>query len=151
MWPAIQRFPTSFGSGPQNFPGAIFKDATEVSDKIIKCIELLRTDNIIENDLSLRDTYNKYLHPEILDTTNPKIWEHLAAGDVLDVFQFNEGSGLAIAKKLRPSNPIEMTGANALMRLMSEKGKESQQDRYARIQKQGLTCSKWNKSRNRKN
>jgi DNA polymerase III alpha subunit len=33
---------------------------------------------------------------------------------------------------------MEMTAANAMMRLMSEKGKESQQDRYVRIQKQGL-------------
>ena len=111
---------------------------TEVSDKIIKCLELLQNDGIIENNLSLREIYNKYLHPETIDTTDKRIWEHLAAGDILDVFQFNEGSGLAIAKKVRPSNPIEMTCANALMRLMSEKGKESQQDRYARIQKQGL-------------
>jgi DNA polymerase-3 subunit alpha len=33
---------------------------------------------------------------------------------------------------------MEMTAANAMMRLMSEKGKESQQDRYVRIQSQGL-------------
>ena len=31
-----------------------------------------------------------------------------------------------------------MTAANAMMRLMSEKGTESQQDRYARIKEQGL-------------
>ena len=31
-----------------------------------------------------------------------------------------------------------MTAANAMMRLMSEKGKESQQDRYARIKSQGI-------------
>ena len=34
---------------------------------------------------------------------------------------------------------MEMTAANAMMRLMSEKGKESQQDRYVRIQKKGLS------------
>lgn len=111
--------------------------ATEVSDKIIKCFELLHEDNVIE-DLSLRETYNKYIHPEVIDTTEEDIWRHLAQGDVLDVFQFNGGVGLAIAKKLKPSNPLEMTAANAMMRLMSEKGVESQQDRYARIQKQGI-------------
>ena len=92
---------------------------TEVSDKIIKCLELLKNDNIIENNLSLREIYNKYLHPEVLDTTDNKIWEHLAAGDILDVFQFNEGSGLAIAKKLRPSNPLEMTAANAISNIVA--------------------------------
>ena len=110
---------------------------TEVSDKIIKCFELLIDDKQIEQD-SLRNIYNKYIHPEIIDTTNASIWSHLAAGDILDVFQFNSGVGLAIAKKLKPKNPLEMTAANAIMRLMSEKGKESQQDRYYRIQKTGI-------------
>lgn len=110
---------------------------TEVSDKIIKCFELLETDNRIEKD-TLRNVYNKYIHPEVIDTSDQRIWDHLAAGDVLDVFQFNSGVGLAIAKKLKPQNPIEMTAANAMMRLMSEKGKESQQDRYYRIQQNGI-------------
>ena len=110
---------------------------TEISDKIIKCFELLVADKVIE-DLSLRELYNKYIHPEVMDTTDQRIWDHLAAGDVLDVFQFNTGVGLAIAKKLKPQNPMEMTAANAMMRLMSEKDKESQQDRYVRIQRLGL-------------
>ena len=110
---------------------------TEISDKIIKCFEMLENENVIPQD-TLRNTYNKYLHPEVIDTTDQRIWDHLAAGDVLDVFQFNTGVGLAIAKKLKPQDPMEMTAANAMMRLMSERGKESQQDRYARIQKQGL-------------
>ena len=111
---------------------------TEISDKIIKCFELLVADKVIP-DLSLRELYNKYIHPEVMDTTDKRIWDHLAAGDVLDVFQFSTGVGLAIAKKLKPQNPMEMTAANAMMRLMSEKGKESQQDRYVRIQRRGLT------------
>ena len=110
---------------------------TEISDKIIKCFELLVEDNVIEK-MNLRDLYNKYIHPEVIDTSDQRIWEHLAAGDVLDVFQFSTGVGLAIAKKLKPQNPMEMTAANAMMRLMSEKDKESQQDRYVRIQNQGL-------------
>ena len=111
--------------------------ATEISDKIIKCFEMIAGDGVIPED-TLRNTYNKYLHPEVIDTTDKRIWDHLAAGDVLDVFQFNTGVGLAIAKKLKPRDPMEMTAANAMMRLMSERDKESQQDRYARIQKQGL-------------
>jgi DNA polymerase-3 subunit alpha len=110
---------------------------TEMSDKIIACLELLEQDGVIDS-MGLRDCYEKYLSPENLDTSNPEIWKHLAAGDVLDVFQFSTGVGLAIAKKLQPKNPLEMTAANAMMRLMSEKGTESQQDRYARIKAQGL-------------
>ena len=87
--------------------------STETTDKLIKCLDLLVEYNQIEKD-SLRNLYNKYLHPEKLDTTNPKLWEALAEGSVLDVFQFNSGVGLAIAKKVKPQNPIEMTAANAL-------------------------------------
>ena len=110
---------------------------TDISDKIITCFDLLKSDKVIEN-IGLREFYNKYIHPEVLDVSQPALWDHLAAGDVLDVFQFSGGVGLAIAKKLQPRNPLTMTAANAMMRLMSEKGKESQQDRYARIQLQGI-------------
>lgn len=110
---------------------------TEISDKIITCLELLKKDEVISYK-NLREAYNTYLHPEILDTTRAEIWSHLEAGDILDVFQFNEGSGLAIAKKCKPKNIFEMLAASAMMRLMSEKGKESQQDRYVRIKNQGL-------------
>lgn len=112
---------------------------TEASDKIITCYQLLKKDKqILPVDLTLREFYNKYLHPEVIDTTDQRIWDHLAAGDVLDVFQFSTGVGLAIAKRLKPQDPMEMTAANAMMRLMSEKGKESQQDRYYRIQHSGI-------------
>ena len=110
---------------------------TEACDKIIQCYNLLKEDNQIP-DIGLRDFYNQYLHPEVIDTSDKRIWDHLAAGDILDVFQFSTGVGLAIAKKLKPKDPMEMTAANAMMRLMSEKGKESQQDRYYRIQKAGI-------------
>lgn len=131
---------TQWNLGDSEKAGATKYDflITEVSDKIIECLHLLQEDGVIDKNLTLRETYNKYLHPDVLDTSNPVIWEHLAKGDILDVFQFNEGSGLAIAKKLKPQNVLEMTAANAAMRLMSEKGKESQQDRFARIKNQGI-------------
>lgn len=86
---------------------------TEVSDKIIQCYKLLLNDNVIPQ-MELREFYNKYLHPEVIDVNNPELWQHLATGDIMDVFQFNSGVGLAIAKKLKPKNPKEMTSANAI-------------------------------------
>ena len=110
---------------------------TDISDKIIQQIELLQKDNVIEQG-SLKEIYDKYYHPEILNTDRQDMWDALADGSVMDVFQFNTGVGLSVAKKTKPQNPLEMTAANAMMRLMSEKGKESQQDRFARIKKYGL-------------
>lgn len=105
---------------------------TEVSDKIIQCINLLIKHNVIEND-SLRNIYNKYLHPSNMDLKDQRIWDALGEGQVLDVFQFSTGTGLAAAKRLKPQNPIEMCDANALMRLMADKGEENPIDKYYRF------------------
>ena len=110
---------------------------TEASDKIIACYELLKKYKEIP-DLTLKEFYDKYLHPEVMDVNDTRLWDHLAQGDVLDCFQFSTSVGLQIAKKLKPKNPMEMVAANAMMRLMSEKGQESQQDRYYRIQQNGI-------------
>ena len=110
---------------------------TEASDKIIQCYELLKEGKEIP-DVVLREFYDKWLHPEVMDVSQQVLWDHLAAGDILDIFQFATGVGLMIAKKLKPQNMLEMTAASALMRLMAEKGKESPQDRYVRIQKNPL-------------
>jgi DNA polymerase III alpha subunit len=98
----------------------------------------MQKDQVLPNDWPLRKIYNVYLHPEVIDTDSSDIWDALAAGSVLDVFQFSTGVGLAMAKKLKPKNPIEMTAANAMIRLMSEPGVESQQDRYYRIKNLGI-------------
>ena len=111
---------------------------TEASDKIIQCYELLKEGKEIPN-VVLREFYDKWLHPEVMDVSQQVLWDHLAAGDILDIFQFATGVGLMIAKKLKPQNMLEMTAASALMRLMAEKGKESPQDRYVRIQKNPST------------
>ena len=61
------------------------------------------------------------------------MWDALGNGNVMDVFQFSTGVGLATAKQIKPRNPIQLTSANALMRLMGEKGKERPIDRYCRL------------------
>ena len=110
---------------------------TEVCDKMIQCYNLLKKAHEIP-DVTLRVFYDRYLHPEHIDTNDHRIWDHLMKGDVLDIFQFNSGVGLAMAKAIKATNPLEMTAANAMIRLMSEAGVESQQDRYIRIRDYGL-------------
>ena len=111
---------------------------TEVCDKLIQAMKMLQTYKEIPDNLSIREVYNQYLHPEKLDLSDQRIWDAIGNGEVLDIFQFCTGVGLAIAKKLKPQNILEMTAASAMMRLMSEKGKESQQDKFYRIQHEGL-------------
>lgn len=106
---------------------------TEISDKIIECIKFLQEDNQIDSSLSLREAYNKYLHPEVLDLTDKRIWDALATGEVMSVFQFDSPVGFTAAKTIKPTDIHQMTAANAMMRLMPEKGQESAMDKYVRF------------------
>lgn len=106
---------------------------TEICDKITICVDLLQKNNFFEKELNLRQIYNKYLHPSVLNLEDNRMWDALGEGQILDVFQFSTGVGLATAKQVKPRNPAQLTSANALMRLMGEKGKERPLDRYCRI------------------
>lgn len=106
---------------------------TEICDKITNALNLLKEDGYFQECNSLREIYEKYLHPEVIDLEDKRIWKALSEGSVLDVFQFNSDVGLQAAKLIKPENPIEMTMANALMRLMGEKDKERPLDRYVRL------------------
>ena len=52
---------------------------TEAQDKIAKAIELLQKYGGIENNLSLREVYNKYFHPNVLPIDDDKCWEALVS------------------------------------------------------------------------
>lgn len=106
---------------------------TEICDKITNCLSLLQADGKIDKNLSLREVYNLILHPEKINLQDERIWNALAQGTVMDVFQFNSDVGLQSAKTIKPQNPTEMMMANSLMRLMAEKGKERPLDRYVRL------------------
>lgn len=106
---------------------------TEICDKLISTVNLLQQDNLFSYDATLREIYNEYLHPSKLDINDTKIWDALGDGHVLDVFQFSTQVGLQAATSIKPRNPIEMMMANALTRLVGERGKERPIDRYIRL------------------
>ena len=106
---------------------------TEVQDKIVETIRLLQKYGKIDKSLTLREVYDKYLHPEIIPVKNKRCWEALANNEVLNVFQFESDVGSQAAKKIKPKNILELADANGLMRLMtSEKGEETPMDKYIR-------------------
>ena len=105
---------------------------TEVIDKITTTIGLLQKDDLLPQS-KLREIYDKYLHPDCLNLEDSRMWDALANGEVIDVFQFSTAVGLHAAQTIKPRNPIEMMMANALTRLVGEKGKEMPIDRYVRL------------------
>lgn len=103
---------------------------TDICDKISVCLDLLQERGYFNDCKTKREIYNKYLHPQVLNLKNPRIWEALANGEVQDVFQFNTQIGIETAKAIRPHTPAELTSANALLRLVAPPGQERPLDRY---------------------
>lgn len=94
---------------------------------------MLQKEGFFDKNLCLRQIYDQHLHPSVLNIQDERMWNALGEGTVMDVFQFSTGVGLATAKQIKPRDPIQLTSANALMRLMGEKGKERPLDRYCRL------------------
>ena len=106
---------------------------TEVQDKLTETIRLLQDYGEVESDLTLREIYDKYFHPNVLPIEDQNIWKALQENSVLNIFQFDSEVGSQAAKKIKPKSMLEMADANGLMRLMAaEKGQESPMDKYIR-------------------
>jgi DNA polymerase-3 subunit alpha len=107
---------------------------TEIQDKEAQCIKMLQANSVIEPYLSLREVYDKYFHPDVIDIENPKIWKAIQNNNILSLFQFDSQVGSQAIKKIQPTNMLELSDANGLMRLMTgEKGEEIPMDRYVRL------------------
>lgn len=94
------------------------------------CMEQLLEDGYIKWQGTLRKTYNKYFHPDVININQKEVWENISSGKVLDLFQFNSTVGKECIDKIKPENIIEMASANSLMRLQAEG--EQPVDRYKR-------------------
>ena len=107
---------------------------TEVQDKLVETINLLQENGELESDLSLRQIYNKYFHPNILPIEEPQYWKAIQNVEVLGLFQFDSDVGTQAARKIKPSSILELADANGLMRLMTnEKGQETPMEKYIRF------------------
>ena len=107
---------------------------TEVQDKLVQTIKFLQENNEIESDLTLREIYDKYFHPNVLPLDDKKIWENIQNGSILNIFQFDSDVGAQAAKKIKPATILELADANGLMRLMtSEQGQETPMEKYIRF------------------
>ena len=60
---------------------------TEIQDKIVQTIKLLQENNEIESNLTLREVYNKYLHPDVLPLEDKDTWTAIQSASTLDLFQ----------------------------------------------------------------
>lgn len=125
---------TAFDMHDSDDMGALKMDVlrTNAQSKIAKCIQLLRDDGLIEWQGDLRSTYDKYIHPDVLEYDNPDMWAKAAAGAICDLFQFDTQVGAVCMQKARPENVLQLAEINSIMRLQTE-GEEQPIDRYVRF------------------
>ena len=124
---------TQFNLDDSQACGAIKFDilTIEGADKIQECMNLLLEYNEIQWQGTLRKTYDKYFHPEVINKENPELYKMIGEDKIVDLFQFSTQLGQAVVKKAQPKNLIELVSLNSLMRLMSD-GEEQPIDTFIR-------------------
>lgn len=125
---------TQFNMGDSESLGNVKYDllTIEALDKIRVTLDYLIEQGEIEWQGNLKETYNKYLHPDVIDYDKPELWEMVGKGEIMDLFQFSTEVGHQSAVKVKPKNLLEAAVTNSLMRLMSD-GEEQPVDTYVKF------------------
>ena len=101
-------------------------------DKIRACLNLLLEDGRIEWQGSLRETYNKYIHPDVINYEDKNMWEALYRGEIPSCFQFDTQVGSQAIHEIHPTQLAQLVAGNGLMRLMADEDGNLPLDIYCR-------------------
>lgn len=121
---------TQFDMKCSDYQGGLKLDflTVETLDRVRKDMELLIEDRIFDWQGSLKKTYDKYLHPDVLVMDDEEMWKNLCEGKILDAFQMDSPVGKSSIAKVQPHSFYQVCDTNALMRISCE-GKQPI-DRY---------------------
>ena len=94
--------------------------------KIHTCLDLLIEYEYIEQQPTLKQTYEKYLGVYTLERDSEEMWKLLWEHKVLSFFQMEKESGKQAIALSKPHSVDDLAALNSVMRLMAqEKGAES--------------------------
>lgn len=128
-------YTTAFNLSESEYTGLIKYDFlnTKIESIIQVAMMLLIEAGHMEWQGTLRKTYDKYLHPDVLDETTEEMWDKFKNGELIGAFQFETIQGENSVNLIKPSSLIETAAANTLMRLMvEEEGAEQPIQMYVR-------------------
>lgn len=97
---------------------------TKTESMIQITMEMLIKNDKMKWQGSLRKTYNRYLHPDVIDKTTNEMWDILCQGQLLSAFQFESNVGEQAIKLIQPHNQIDASNGNTVMRLMVDSGEQ---------------------------
>lgn len=100
------------------------------ADKIHKTMDYLLKYGKIKWQGSLKATYNKYIHPDVLEYDDPDMWAILPF--IYSVFQFDTPISSKALSATKPKSVMDLSAANSLLRLMPDGADETPIDRYIR-------------------
>lgn len=113
---------TQFNAEDGQYASELKVDFLSISalDIIKQSINLLLKDGKIKWQGTLKKTYDKYFHPDVLDLTSKPMFDLLSDGKIFDAFQMSSVVAQNAMKKIRPEtfNEIEIT--NTLIRLQTD-------------------------------
>jgi DNA polymerase-3 subunit alpha len=126
---------TAYNMHDSDFCGALKFDCLTILglDKQHIAVDLLVKKGILEDQGSIKATYDKYIHPDVLDYTDKEMWRRIGENEIIDAFQFDTPVGSQTVRKVKPQTITELATANSLMRLMPEHGEESPIDTYIKF------------------
>lgn len=93
-------------------------------------LEMLVEYGHVEWQGNLRETYNKYVHPDVINLEDKRLYKKLNEGGLLKAFQYETSMGVKAIRTIHPESLLEVAVANSLMRLSCDG--EQPMDRYAR-------------------
>lgn len=127
---------TQFDATDSEFMGGLKYDFLSITslDRIRSAIDLLLKHNKIQWQGSLKATYDKYFHPDVLEMENKEMYQLLFDGEVFNAFQFETVIGRQTLLKVNAKSFDELCAANSLMRLSVKDG-EQPLDKYIRYKK----------------
>lgn len=103
----------------------------KASDKLRTTMDLLIEYKYLEWQGTLKATYDKYLHPDVINYDNPAMWGIIK--DIYSLFQFDTPVSANAINVIQPKNLMELSATNSLLRLMgSGETTETPLERYAR-------------------
>lgn len=113
---------TQYDANDTSYMGGLKYDFLSINalDRIRLSMELLLKDNKIEWQGTLKDTYNKYFHPDVCDMDSPEMYQMLMDGHVINAFQFETPVGRQTLEKIEAKTFDELAAANSLMRLTTD-------------------------------
>lgn len=124
---------TAFNMEDSDYMGGLKIDTLTIQtlDMLHKAIDLLIEDGVLEDKGSIKANYDVYLHPDVLEYNDYKMWNMFNDLKILNVFQFDTEMGKQVTLTTQPRSFFEMTTANTLMRLMAQEGSiESPMETY---------------------